>query len=342
MAMDKTKLALLAMGTTTVLVAGTGVTYAANGGSFILGHSNRESATSVLSNSGSGAALSLKTKSGRTPPLAVSNSTRVPNLDADLLDGLSSSALQRRVTGSCAVGQAVRAVGSGGSVSCSSPFTRVVVVHAGATAGAGGDALIAAVNGLTAGATTPALVFVEPGVYDLGDRSLVMKSDVSVVGSGPDVTTLEAETSTTSPFNGVVAATGTLADMSIDVSTSVGPSSIVNGVEIASGVATLRNLVIAVDGLGAAAGLRLDGGRMNGRDLSVNSPDIGISDVGGRIDFWDGLVSGAGEAATLVGGAQANIVGSEVAGAVSGSTFSCAGDFDLNFHPLSQTCAPTP
>src|SRR3954451_17282836 len=93
--MDTTKILVAVMGTATLFVAGTGVTYAANGGSFVLGHSNGESTTSVLSNSGSGAALSVKTKSSRTPALAVSNSTKIPNLDADMLDGLSSASFQR-------------------------------------------------------------------------------------------------------------------------------------------------------------------------------------------------------------------------------------------------------
>lgn len=336
--MNRTKFALAAMGALTFLVAGTGVTYAANGGSFILGHTNTESRTSVLSTSGSHAALSLKTQSSQTPPLAVSNSTKVARLNADLLDGLSSGDLQRRVAGTCAAGQAVRAVAAGGGVTCTTPFSRIVVVHPGSTPTASGNALIAVLSALTGSASAPSLVFVEPGDYDLGNHSLVMQSYVSVVGSGPGVTTVQAETADTSPFNGVTAATGTLADMTILASTTVN-AGVVNGVELASGVLTMRNLEIQVDGLDAAAGLRLDGGQMQARDLTVSSPDVGLSNVGGKAVIWGSTLSGAVDAVSQTASHESDIAGSMVAGAVSGGTTLCAGDFNLNYVPLSGSCA---
>lgn len=106
---------VLTLGLAIALVGGTGVATAATGGTFLLGRANTASTTTGLRND-YGTALSLTSKAG-TPPLAVSNTTKVPRLNADLLDGLSSGNLQRRVSGSCATG-AIAAVGSAGNVRC--------------------------------------------------------------------------------------------------------------------------------------------------------------------------------------------------------------------------------
>jgi hypothetical protein len=76
-------------------------TYAAGGPSLLLGHSNKTHKTTKLTSKGKGAALSLKSKKGPAaafragsgqPPFTVDSSTKVPGLDADLLDGLDASA----------------------------------------------------------------------------------------------------------------------------------------------------------------------------------------------------------------------------------------------------------
>ena len=80
-----------------------GLAYAATGGNFILGKSNSAGATTVLSSTPrSGAALSLTNATSGLPaaafkvisaaPFTVNSKTRVNNLNADLLDGLDSSA----------------------------------------------------------------------------------------------------------------------------------------------------------------------------------------------------------------------------------------------------------
>ena len=78
-----------------VLVAGgTGTAYAANGGTFRLGKSNSATATTKLTNT-KGTALKVISKAG-TPPISVgSNSTKVPYLNADKLDGISSAGFVR-------------------------------------------------------------------------------------------------------------------------------------------------------------------------------------------------------------------------------------------------------
>ena len=62
---------------------------AANGGSWLLGRSNYESATTTVSNS-AGTPLSLVAKTGYAP-LKVSSTTKVTNLNADRIDGLDST-----------------------------------------------------------------------------------------------------------------------------------------------------------------------------------------------------------------------------------------------------------
>jgi hypothetical protein len=67
-----------------------GTAVAATGGTFILGKANTATSTTSLTNS-KGTALSLSS-TATTPPLKVSNSVQVPNLNASELDGQTASA----------------------------------------------------------------------------------------------------------------------------------------------------------------------------------------------------------------------------------------------------------
>jgi len=93
-----------------------GTAYAATGGTFLIGKSNYATTATGLTNS-AGTALSLASKTGY-PPLAVNQTVKVSRLNADLLDGVDSSALQRRVSGTCNTGSAIVAVSGTGSVTC--------------------------------------------------------------------------------------------------------------------------------------------------------------------------------------------------------------------------------
>jgi hypothetical protein len=74
-----------------LILATGGTAAAATGATFLLGHSNTAKATSGLTNSGKGPALSLKTSSSKYAPLSVSSKALVTNLNANYLDGLPAS-----------------------------------------------------------------------------------------------------------------------------------------------------------------------------------------------------------------------------------------------------------
>lgn len=79
-----------ASGVVFAVVIGGGTAVATNGGSLLIGKGNSATATTGLANS-KGTPLSLSAKKG-TPPLKVSNTVKVKNLDSDLLDGKDSKA----------------------------------------------------------------------------------------------------------------------------------------------------------------------------------------------------------------------------------------------------------
>lgn len=80
--------AVFAAGAVTALVLGSGTAFAATGGTFILGKSNTAKSATTLKNP-KGTPLRLISKAG-TPSFRVSSKTKVPRLNADRLDGLSS------------------------------------------------------------------------------------------------------------------------------------------------------------------------------------------------------------------------------------------------------------
>jgi hypothetical protein len=72
-----------------LFIALSGTAYAATGGTFILGKANAAGAVSSLTNT-AGTALRLSSKAG-TPPLSVTSTVQVPNLNASLLGGNPAS-----------------------------------------------------------------------------------------------------------------------------------------------------------------------------------------------------------------------------------------------------------
>jgi hypothetical protein len=83
----------------------------------------------------------------------------------------------------------------GANGSSAGAFLRTIVVSpGGADPAANGELLLSALAGVaSASAATPYLVWIEPGVYDIGSTPLRIPSHVDVQGSGQDVTTVAGE-----------------------------------------------------------------------------------------------------------------------------------------------------
>jgi hypothetical protein len=92
-------------------------------------------------------------------------------------------------------GPAGAAGAPGATGSSADSFLRTIVVSpSGDGPTANGALLLAAVGGIAGAAgSSPYLVWIEPGVYDLGATRLNVPSHVDVQGSGEEVTTIEGE-----------------------------------------------------------------------------------------------------------------------------------------------------
>ena len=85
---------LAVVGAAALLILGfDGVTFAVTGSSLILGRTNTSSSPTTISNTGAGAALSLLTHNTASPPFTTNARGRVPNLNADRVDGLTATEL---------------------------------------------------------------------------------------------------------------------------------------------------------------------------------------------------------------------------------------------------------
>jgi hypothetical protein len=90
--MQKLKTFLTVIGAVTVLVlAANSAVYAATGGKFILGKTNKAAKVSTLKRTTSGSALNLVTRSSSNAPLTTNGKGKVTNLNSDSLDGHDSS-----------------------------------------------------------------------------------------------------------------------------------------------------------------------------------------------------------------------------------------------------------
>jgi len=118
-------------------------------------------------NTGGGPALGLTVGAGKAP-FTVNSTGKVTKLNADLVDGLDSTAFQHA-------------------------YNHTIVVSPVGSQSANGTALSSALNVISDNSSTNTyLVKIEPGIYDLNDGSLAMKPYVDIEGSGQDTTMIDA------------------------------------------------------------------------------------------------------------------------------------------------------
>jgi hypothetical protein len=97
--MRSLKTSLTVIGAVVVLLlAGNTVAYAATGGKFFLGKTNKANQVSTLKRTTSGSALNLVTKSSANAPLTTNGRGKVANLNADTVDGYDSSQMVNSTT----------------------------------------------------------------------------------------------------------------------------------------------------------------------------------------------------------------------------------------------------
>lgn len=127
--------AALAVALVALFCAMGGPAAAVTGGNFILGKTNTaDHQTALTSNAPGSPALGLQntaTTTGSVPlklttspgiaPFQTNSATKVNHLNADLLDGLDSTAYQKLVTGTCSGASAISAIHGNGTVDCAGP-----------------------------------------------------------------------------------------------------------------------------------------------------------------------------------------------------------------------------
>lgn len=243
-----------------------------------------------------------------TAPLGVTSTTKVDNLNADLLDGLDSSELFTAATD-----------GSGSGLDAdlldgldSSAFARALgnVVRVGKT---GGDftSVQAALDSITtASAANPYLVLVGPGVFN---ERVVMKPFVDIQGAGEGVTKI-TQSGSVDPAIGTVAgaddaelryltvensggSTGVVGVYNINVSPRLvhvtvevdGSGTLIYGIineatEVTPSAPELTHVTVTVDGTNNAMGILSQVGA-NTRMRAVRA-EVGGSGSGAKYGVW--------------------------------------------------------
>jgi hypothetical protein len=218
------------------------------------------------------------------------------------------------------VGASGRAGATGASGSAAGSFLRTIVVSPGATASAGGTALLAAVSGIAgASVTTPYLIWIEPGAYELGTTPLRIPSDVDVQGSGQDVTTIEG----VGPLTLSAAAATEVRQLTV---TDINTAGSADAIDTSGGLRDLTAIASA-SGSGAATGVLANGSTMPLVDVTASASGSGTSPLVAALDTQNSaqIVGGAFTATDEAGTSKAVALYAESSTSVSDATLSAGG-----------------
>lgn len=221
-------------------------------------------------------------------------------------------------------------------------YVRTVTVTEHYNAQVSGDALIAALAGITtASSTNPWLVHIDPGTYDLGVRTLVMQPYVDIEGAGQGVTTITmsgaAQSSVSSDVVGVLSTQhAELRDVTI-MDTNAGSSGAtivgIGGAAPSTGPGTFRLTDATLDvqaQSGACRGVYGAGTLTSCTvDASGGSSSTGLwsdSGLASVYQVFDSRISGGTQAVDLTGGGSAQLANTWLYGSAAasgGSTLTC-------------------
>jgi hypothetical protein len=134
---------------------------------------------------------------------------------------------------------------------------RIVLVSPQGTATASGTALLEALSRITdASATNPYLIFIEPGIYDVGSTPVQMKSYVAIQGSGVNQTKIIGSISGAGSGTVLGSENAELRLLTVEN----GASGYVNAIYIGSTSFTVADVAATATGTSYAVGVRCNAG----------------------------------------------------------------------------------
>lgn len=208
------------------------------------------------------------------------------------------------------------APGANGS-SAASLVRTIVVSPSGVGPSADGALLAAALAAVNASVTTPYLVWIEPGVYDLGTTPLSIPAHVDVQGSGQDVTTIEGE----GPLAVLTAAGTELRQLTV---TDTNPSGSAEAIDAGGG---LRDVTATASGTSAATAVLANDPTMPIVDVDASATASASSSFVQAIDTQNSaqIDGGSFTATEQAGVGQAAALFAESATTVSDATLRATG-----------------
>jgi len=210
-------------------------------------------------------------------------------------------------------------------------WQRTVVVSPSASSASGNGALLEAAASALAGKatqTSPYLLWIEPGTYDVGTATLTVPQYVDVQGSGQDDTQIDGEGSIALSVAG-----GEVRELSV-LDTAVGPDAIsVDG--------GLADVTATADGATAATAVRSNGENAQLVDVTAVAATTGNSSNVNAFDLTAPatIEGGSGTASSSAGGTAAGLF-DWASATVSGTTLSAVGASD-NYPIAMQTTGTT-
>jgi hypothetical protein len=250
----------------------------------------------------------------------------VLEINAGSLDGLDSTQLQRSLT-------------------------RTVIVSPAATPAESGTALDDALAVIpTVGADAPTannhwMIYLEPGVYDLGSDGITMRSHVDIVGSGIDTTTLLCGCSgydDTDEF-AVHAGPGEAALRSLTVRNTGGLPQFAAALLVTEGVHQISDVKLEVTGTNRKFGIQILDGAVTAHHVIATvsgggDTGYGLSVSGGTLTVTDSQAIGTTNSVINEGG-TIRLASTMLSGPASGS-MSCVGAYSAAFVALNAACGP--